>query len=103
MAMQQECLRTKDYWEKISQKLSTFRIQTTATRKNIQNTKNSKIKYKCFGLICVKTFSLVYFCSINPVTGCYEGPKPDPLAGMTEEQKEYEALKLVGLVDQLTR
>lgn len=40
---------------------------------------------------------------INPVTGCYEGPKTDPLAGMTEEQKEFEALKLVEHIDQLTR
>jgi len=40
---------------------------------------------------------------INPVTGCFEHPKPNPLEGMTEEQKEYEALKLVNLVDKLTR
>ncbi|XP_011690211.1 PREDICTED: synembryn-A [Wasmannia auropunctata] len=40
---------------------------------------------------------------INPVTGCFEHPKPDPLEGMTEEQKEYEALKLINLVDKLTR
>nr|XP_034185671.1 synembryn [Osmia lignaria] len=40
---------------------------------------------------------------INPVIGCFEQPKPNPLEGMTEEQKEYEALKLVGLVDKLTR
>lgn len=40
---------------------------------------------------------------INPVIGCYEHPKPNPLEGMTEEQKEYEALQLVGLVDKLTR
>lgn len=40
---------------------------------------------------------------INPVTGCFEHPKPNPLEGMTEEQKEYEALQLVGLVDKLTR
>ncbi|XP_033220591.1 synembryn isoform X2 [Belonocnema kinseyi] len=40
---------------------------------------------------------------INPVTGCYEKPKPNPLEGMSEEQKEYEAMQLVGLVDKLTR
>ncbi|XP_001608293.2 synembryn [Nasonia vitripennis] len=40
---------------------------------------------------------------INPVVGCYESPKPNPLEGMTEEQKEYEAMKLVSLVDQLQR
>lgn len=40
---------------------------------------------------------------INPVTGCFEHPKPNPLEGMSEEQKEYEALQLLGLVDKLTR
>ncbi|XP_018342678.1 PREDICTED: synembryn isoform X2 [Trachymyrmex septentrionalis] len=40
---------------------------------------------------------------INPVTGCFEHSKPNPLEGMTEEQKEYEALKLINLVDKLTK
>ncbi|XP_076300330.1 ric8 guanine nucleotide exchange factor A [Lasioglossum baleicum] len=40
---------------------------------------------------------------INPVTGCFEPPKPNPLEGMSEEQKEYEAMQLVGLVDKLTK
>ncbi|KYN04970.1 PREDICTED: synembryn [Cyphomyrmex costatus] len=40
---------------------------------------------------------------INPVTGCLEHSKPNPLEGMTEEQKEYEALKLVKLIDKLTK
>ncbi|XP_011647127.1 synembryn [Pogonomyrmex barbatus] len=44
-----------------------------------------------------------YKDQINPVTGCFEHPKPNPLEGMTEEQKEYEALKLVNLVDKLTK
>ncbi|XP_044020953.1 synembryn [Aphidius gifuensis] len=38
---------------------------------------------------------------INPVTGCYERPKQNPMEGMSEEQKEYEAMKLVNLVNQL--
>ncbi|XP_055536104.1 synembryn [Wyeomyia smithii] len=41
--------------------------------------------------------------AINPVLGCYEPPKPNPLEGMSEEQKEYEAMKLVALMDQLQR
>ncbi|XP_058840077.1 synembryn-like [Topomyia yanbarensis] len=41
--------------------------------------------------------------SINPVLGCYEPPKPNPLEGMSEEQKEYEAMELVALMDQLQR
>ncbi|KAI4487043.1 hypothetical protein M0802_012098 [Mischocyttarus mexicanus] len=46
---------------------------------------------------------LKYKEQINPVTGCYEKAKPNLLDRMTEEQKEYEALQLVNLVDQLTR
>ncbi|KAF2901536.1 hypothetical protein ILUMI_04657 [Ignelater luminosus] len=40
---------------------------------------------------------------INPVIGCYEPPHPSPFENMTEEQKEYEAMKLVNLMDDLTR
>jgi Guanine nucleotide exchange factor synembryn len=40
---------------------------------------------------------------INPVVGRYEAPKSDPLAGMSDEQKEHEAMKLVNLMDQLHR
>lgn len=43
-----------------------------------------------------------YKQDINPVTGCYEEAKPNPLEGMTEEQKEHEVMKLVQLVSQLT-
>ncbi|XP_073834173.1 ric8 guanine nucleotide exchange factor A [Musca autumnalis] len=41
--------------------------------------------------------------AINPVVGCYVPPTPNPLDGMSEEQKEYEAERLVNLVDQLHR
>ncbi|XP_075154296.1 ric8 guanine nucleotide exchange factor A [Haematobia irritans] len=41
--------------------------------------------------------------AINPVVGCYMPPAPNPLEGMTEEQKEYEAERLATLVDQLDR
>lgn len=44
-----------------------------------------------------------YKHGINPVVGCYEPPHPDPTAGMSEEQKEFEAMKLVNLMDRLTR
>ncbi|XP_052873240.1 synembryn-like [Anopheles cruzii] len=40
---------------------------------------------------------------INPVIGCYEPAKPNPLEGMSEEQKEYEAMELVKLMDKLQR
>ncbi|KAH8408937.1 hypothetical protein KR009_004073 [Drosophila setifemur] len=39
---------------------------------------------------------------INPVLGCVEpGSKPSLLDGMSEEQKEYEAMQLVNLIEQL--
>lgn len=41
--------------------------------------------------------------NINPVTGRWELPKPDPMQGMSEEQKEYEAMKLVEKLDKLQR
>lgn len=45
---------------------------------------------------------LKYKDLINPVIGCFEPPRSNPLEGMTEEQKEYEVLQLVNLVDKLT-
>ncbi|XP_030763868.1 synembryn-A [Sitophilus oryzae] len=38
---------------------------------------------------------------INPVLGCLDQPHPDPMEGMSEEQKEYEAMKLVQLMNNL--
>lgn len=40
---------------------------------------------------------------INPITGSYETPRPNPLENMSEEQKEYEAIKLINMIDQLQR
>lgn len=55
-----------------------------------------KVNYLLFSFFII-------ISSVNPVTGCYEPPKPDPTAGMTEEQKEYEAMQLVNMMDRLTR
>ncbi|XP_054432779.1 synembryn-A [Pteronotus mesoamericanus] len=41
--------------------------------------------------------------SINPVTGRVEEKLPNPMEGMTEEQKEHEAMKLVNMFDRLSR
>ncbi|XP_039392837.1 synembryn-A isoform X1 [Mauremys reevesii] len=41
--------------------------------------------------------------NINPVTGRVEEKLPNPMEGMTEEQKEYEAMKLVNMFDKLSR
>ena len=41
--------------------------------------------------------------SINPITGHVEEPGPNPMEEMTEEQKEYEAQKLVNMFDKLSR
>ncbi|XP_046890168.1 synembryn-A [Hypomesus transpacificus] len=40
---------------------------------------------------------------INPVTGIVEDEQPNPMEGMTEEQKEMEAMKLVNMFDKLSR
>ncbi|GLH14115.1 Synembryn [Gryllus bimaculatus] len=40
---------------------------------------------------------------INPVTGSYEPPRSDPTINMSEEQKEYEASKLLDMMDKLSR
>ncbi|KAK0055198.1 synembryn-A-like isoform X1 [Biomphalaria pfeifferi] len=40
---------------------------------------------------------------VNPVTGRWEADKPDPMAGMTDEQKEYEANQLLNTIDKLQR
>ncbi|KAK2841791.1 hypothetical protein Q5P01_011991 [Channa striata] len=40
---------------------------------------------------------------INPITGVVEEEQPDPMEGMTEEQKEYEAMKLVSMFNKLSR
>ncbi|KAG8176562.1 hypothetical protein JTE90_010773 [Oedothorax gibbosus] len=46
---------------------------------------------------------LAYKDKINPVLGCYQDPPPNPLDGMTEEQKEYEAMQLVNMMDRMSR
>lgn len=40
---------------------------------------------------------------INPVTGCFEEHKDKPMQDMSDEQKEYEAIKLVNTIDQMMR
>uniref|UniRef100_A0A671KD99 Synembryn n=1 Tax=Sinocyclocheilus anshuiensis TaxID=1608454 RepID=A0A671KD99_9TELE len=40
---------------------------------------------------------------INPITGHIEHPMPNPMEEMTEEQKDYEAQKLVSMIDELSR
>ncbi|XP_030645934.1 chaperone Ric-8B [Chanos chanos] len=39
---------------------------------------------------------------INPITGHEEKPMPNPMEGMTEEQKEYEAQKLMNMFGELS-
>lgn len=40
---------------------------------------------------------------INPVTGRVESQQPDPMEGMTEEEKEEEAKNLIKLFNKLAR
>ena len=52
----------------------------------------NKIRKKWFSL----TFSTIFNFRVNPITGCLDNPSTvNPFANMTEEQKEYEAVKLV--------
>ncbi|XP_068595686.1 synembryn-A [Brachionichthys hirsutus] len=41
--------------------------------------------------------------NINLITGAVEEEQPNPMEGMTEEQKEYEAVKLINMLDKLSR
>jgi len=47
--------------------------------------------------------SVMMCVRVNPVTGRFEEDKPKPWEGMSEEQKEYEAMKLVNAMDKLAR
>lgn len=40
---------------------------------------------------------------INLVTGRVEAEQPDPMEGMTEEEKEEEARRLIGMINRLSR
>lgn len=40
---------------------------------------------------------------VNPVTGRFEEERTKPWEGMSEEQKEYEVMKLVDAMDKLQR
>lgn len=40
---------------------------------------------------------------INLVTGRVEAEQPDPMEGMTEEEKEVEAHRLIGMINRLSR
>ncbi|XP_077517035.1 ric8 guanine nucleotide exchange factor A isoform X2 [Amblyomma americanum] len=41
--------------------------------------------------------------NINPVLGCYQERKERPTEGLSQEQKEHEAMQLVSLMDRLAR
>lgn len=52
----------------------------------------------------LNAFKRILLCySINLITGHVEEPMPNPMDEMTEEQKEYEAMKLVSMFDKLSR
>lgn len=57
----------------------------------------------CMVSLLLLLLLFLYNCRVNPVTGRYEPPRPSPLEGMTDEQKEHEAMKLVNVLDKLTR
>lgn len=55
------------------------------------------------GLVFIFILQLFSIFRINPVVGCYEPPHLNPMEGMTEEQKEYEAVKLANMMDKMQR
>jgi hypothetical protein len=53
-------------------------------------------------IVCRACLTIIVACRINPVIGCYEEPKHNPMADMSDEQKEHEAMQLVKMMEQLT-
>lgn len=49
----------------------------------------------------ISNVEFVHFFRVNPIVGCVEPERPSPFEGMTDEQKEYEAMKLVNLINDL--
>lgn len=61
------------------------------------------ILFPCTSLILTFLSCSSFGPRINPVTGVVEEEQPNPMEGMTEEQKEYEAMKLISMFDKLSR
>ena len=73
-------------------------IKRTDTRKKKITKRSTEQNVRISNFGCFPTL-----LQVNPVTGCEEKPGPSPLEGMSEEQKEYEAMQLVNLMDKMTR
>lgn len=71
------------------------------------NKKKSQMLTECLvfriQIVAVSPNSVSFVYSINLITGHVEEPMPNPMDEMTEEQKEYEAMKLVNMFDKLSR
>ena len=56
-------------------------------------------------MLCIHDNNLIYMYThifrINPVSGYVEPDRPSPFEGMSEEQKEHEAVKLANIIDRL--
>ena len=46
-------------------------------------------------------YTYIHIFRINPVSGYVEPDRPSPFEGMSEEQKEHEAVKLANIIDRL--
>lgn len=72
-----------------------------------KNNEELDLLINCLCFIYSTFFSLGYYViqlfSINPITGRVEEKLPNPMEGMTDEQKELEAMKLVNMFDKLSR
>ena len=48
-------------------------------------------------------YNTIPLSSFDIMVGCDEEPRPNPIEEMTEEQKEYEAEKLVKIIYEMRR
>ena len=91
------------------ERLSTPKMKTR-TQKNTSLPDPCELQSDVIPVYALMIYELVHIkpalllvCSINPITGHVEEPMPNPIEEMTEEQKEYEAQKLVNMFDKLSR
>lgn len=67
-----------------------------------KNTKSNEMYMTCMTLP-IATETTVFFLRINPITGRWEEAKMNPTDEMSDDQKEYEAMRLVNDLDKLQR
>ena len=59
------------------------------------------LKWVEIGSIQIPESEIKKIHRVNPVSGYVEPERPSPFEGMSEEQKEHEAVKLANIIDRL--